>query len=154
MSRVGFAPANPINVVRLSITALVAAAVLTVALLTGPTAARADGTTTCSAVVNVACFGQVNGIPVTVNVGDVSVLSGNALNTLTNNLNQNFLSVVNVSDINILSADLTTLVTTTVNTWLNTVVNNTVNTITKTCTPIVTPPAATTGMSVITITCA
>jgi hypothetical protein len=154
MNRVGFAPAGQINVVRLSLAGLIAAAALAVGLLSSPAAALADGTTnSCNAVVNVVCVGQINGTPVTVNVGNVSVLSGNALSILTQNLNQNYLSLVNVHDINILSADLTTLVTTTVNSWVNTVVNNTVNTITTTCSTVVAPPAATTGMSAITIGC-
>lgn len=151
MNHVGFAPAGANNVVRLSITALIAAAVLAVALLSGPATASADSNVNncTSGLVNVVCIGQINTTPVTVNIGDVNAFSGNDLNTLTNNLNEAFLSVVNVSDINILSADLTAIVQTTV----NTVVTNTVNTTTKACTALVTPPAVSTQTSAITITC-
>lgn len=141
MSKAGFAPAGSINGVRLIVAALMAVGVLAVGLL-GPALARADGSVTnCSAAV--VCVGQVNGIPVTVNIGDV----GNAnLNVLTNSLNDAFVSVANISDVNILSVDL--------NTAVQTVVNSVVTTTTKTCSAVVAPPATATTPGSITITCA
>jgi hypothetical protein len=110
----------------------------------------------CTAVTNVVCVGQINNNPTVVNIGDVTVLSGNQLSVLSNLLNNAFVSVANISDINILSADLLASVQTAVNSWVTTTLNtvNTVQTSTKTCTVFVTPPAATTGMSAITVGCA
>ena len=144
--------AGSINRVRLMAAALVAASIVAVGLL-GAANASADGNVNnCSSVtvgvVNIVCVGQVNGIPVTVNIGDVA--SNNDLNVLTNNLNDAFLSVVTIEDINILSADLTTAVQTVV----NSVVTTTTTTTTKTCTAVVTPPATATQSSTITISCA
>lgn len=146
MSQVGFGSAASMKVVRLTIAALMAVCAIAVAMLSGPATASADGgVSNCSNIsVNVVCVGQVNANPVTVNIGDVNVLSGNALSALTHNLNDVFVSVVNIQDVNILSADLTTLVQSTVNSVITT---------TKTCTAVVSPPAATTQSSTITISC-
>jgi hypothetical protein len=136
------------NRVRLMVAALVAVGVSAVGLY-GPAAARADaGVNNCSAVVNIVCVGQVNGNPVTVNIGNVG--SGNDLNVLTNNLNDVFVSVVNIQDVNILSFDLNTAVQTVV----NSVVTTATTTTTRTCTAVVTPPATATQSSTITISCA
>ena len=148
------------SVVSISFVRLVTAAALAAGLLALGFTATASASTqvnNCSAVVvNVACVGQINNNPTTVNVGNVNLLSGNQLNVLTTQLNNVFLNVANISDINILSADLLASVQTTVNSWVTTTLNtvNTVQTSTKTCTVFVTPPAATTGMSAITVGCA
>jgi hypothetical protein len=149
MSHIGFARPGSLNSVRLMVTALMAVGAMAVGLL-GPAIASADGNVNnCSAVaVNIVCVGQINGAPVTVNIGDVG--SGNDLNALTNGLNNAFVSVAHIEDINILSADLTTAVQTVV----NSVVTTTTTTTTKTCTAVVTPPATATQTSTITISCA
>jgi hypothetical protein len=92
-------------------------------------------------------MGDINGGLVTVNIGDVGV--GNNLTALTNNLNDAFVEVAHIEDINILSVDLNTLVQTAVNTFVTTTTNVT----TKTCTAAVAPPVTPTGSSAITITC-
>jgi hypothetical protein len=148
MNQVGCAPAVSTNFVRLTIASLIAVGVFAVGLLVGPATASADGTSVnnCSNVaVNVACFGQINGNPVTINIGDVA--SNNQLNVLTSNLQNVFLSVVNIQDINILSADLNTAVQTVVNTVFNT------TTTAKACTVFVTPPTTITQTSAIAISC-
>jgi hypothetical protein len=134
--------------IRLMVAALLSMGVIAVGLL-GPALAHADGdVNNCSqTTVNVVCVGQINGAPVTVNIGGVGV--GNDLNALTNNLNDAFVSVANIQDINVLSADLNTAVQTVV----NTVITTTTTTTTKTCTVVVTPPATTTQTSTITIGC-
>jgi hypothetical protein len=152
MNQVGFAPAASINLVRMTIAALIAVGVFAVAMLSGPATASAD-TNNCSGSISVACVGQVNGNLVNVNVGDVNAVSGNELNTLSNNLNQAYVAVANIGNVNILAVQLTTLVQTAVNNWIPTTVNNTVNTITKTCAPFVVPAPVPTGTSTITITC-
>jgi len=158
MNHVGFAPAQSHNVIRLTITALIAAGAIAVGLLAGPATASADSSVgNCNAVVNVVCVGQINGNPVIVNVGNIGnilPISGNNLNTLTNNLNNVFVNFINVQDINILAIDLTTAIQTAVNTWVNTITNVTTNTITKTCTALVTPAPVPTGTSAVTIACA
>lgn len=158
MNQVGFAPAQSQNVIRLTITALIAAGAIAVGLLAGPATANADSSVgNCTALVNVACVGQINGNPVIVNVGNIgsiAPISGNNLNILTNNLNNVFVNFINVQDINILAVDLTTAIQTAVNTWVNTITNVTTNTITKTCTALVTPAPVPTGTSVVTIACA
>jgi hypothetical protein len=133
---------------RLMAAGLLAVSALAVSLL-GPARASADGNVNnCSYVtVNVVCVGQVNTMPVTVNIGDVA--SGNDLSALTNNLNDAVVSVAHVEDINILSADLTTAVQTAVNSFVTTITNTT----TKTCTAVVTPPATATQSSTITVGC-
>jgi hypothetical protein len=106
----------------------------------------------CSAVlVNVVCVGQINGNDVTVNIGDVG--SDNDLNALTTKLENVFVRVANISDINILAADLAAAVQTIVNTTLTNTVNNTVTTITRNCSVLVTPPPATTQTNTVTVTC-
>lgn len=156
MSQVRLAPVASIRFVRLTIAVVVATGLLAVGFAA---TAAADPTqvNNCSAVVtNVACVGQINNNPTIVNVGNVNLLSGNQLTVLSNQLNNVFVNVANISDINILSADLLASVQTTVNSWVTTTLNtvNTVQTSTKTCTVFVTPPAATTGMSAITVGCA
>jgi hypothetical protein len=131
------------------VTALIAAGVCTVGLLGAPAVASADPVVTnCSQVlVNIVCCGQINGDLVTVNIGDVG--SGNDLAALTNNLNDAFVEVAHIEDINILSVDLNTLVQTAVNTFVTTTTTVT----TKTCTAVVTPPVTATQSSAITISC-
>jgi hypothetical protein len=146
MSQVGFAPAVSIRAVRLMLTAIVAVGIFAVGLLSVPEIASAD--TNCSnTTVNVVCMGDINGGLVTVNIGDVGV--GNNLTALTNNLNDAFVEVAHIEDINILSVDLNTLVQTAVNTFVSTTSNVT----TKACTVAVAPPVTPTGSSAITITC-
>lgn len=147
MSQMRFAPVGSINGVRQIVTALAAATVLAVGLL-GPATASADGDVNyCSGTVNVVCVGQINGAPVNVTIGDVG--SGIDLNLLRDNLNNAFVSVAHIEDINILSADLNAAVQTVV----NSAVTTTTNTTTKTCTAVVTPPATATQSSTITIGC-
>ncbi len=131
------------------VTALIAAGVCTVGLLGAPAVANADPVVNnCSQVlVNIVCIGQINGDLVTVNIGDVGV--GNDLAVLTNNLNDAFVEVAHIEDINILSVDLNTLVQTAVNTFVTTTTTVT----TKTCTAVVTPPVTATQSSAITISC-
>jgi hypothetical protein len=145
MHQVGFAPAASVKVVRLTLAVLVAVGVFTIGLLSGPATASADSDVdNCSnGVVNVVCIGQINGNPVTVNVSDV--LSADNLTVMTTGLQNVFLSVVNIEDINIRSADLTAQVQTLVRTVFQAT--------TKTYAAFVTPPAAVTDTSVITITC-
>jgi hypothetical protein len=152
MSRTSFAPAGPIKGVRSIAVALMAAGALAVGLL-GPAVSSADtGGNSCSyvtvgSILNITCNGQVNDVPVTVNIGNVA--SDNNLNVLSNNLNDAYAAVANISDINILSADLNAAV----QTIANTVVTTTTTTTTKTCTVAVTPPATATQTSTITIAC-
>jgi hypothetical protein len=148
MSQVRCSPTGSIKGFRLIAGALMAVSALAVGLL-GPARASADGNVNnCSYVtVNVVCVGQVNTMPVTVNIGDVA--SGNDLSPLTNNLNNAVVSVANISDINILSADLTTVVQTAVNTWVATITNTT----TKTCSVVVVPPPTPTQPISFTVSC-
>lgn len=148
MSRAGFAPAGSKGV-RVMVTAMMAVGVFAVGLLSVPGIANADpGVNYCSnTTVNAVCVGQINGSLVTVNVGDVG--SNNNVAPLTNNLNDAFVEVAHIEDINILSVDLNTLVQTVVNTWITTMTTAT----TKTCTVVVTPPATATQASAITISC-
>jgi hypothetical protein len=149
MSQVGFAPAGSIKGVRLMVTAIIAVGVFAVGLLSVPGIASADtGVNNCSnTTVNVACVGQINGDVATVNIGDVG--SNNNLTALTNNLNDAFVEVAHIQDINILSVDLTTLVQTAVNTFVTTTTTAT----TKACTVLVTPPVTTPGSSTIAVSC-
>jgi hypothetical protein len=146
---VGFARARSIEGVRRTVTALIAAGLCAVGLLVAPAVASADPVVNnCSQMlVNIVCVGQINGDLVTVNVGDVD--SGNDLAALTNNLNDVFVEVAHIEDINILSVDLNTLVQTAVNTFVTTTTTVT----TKTCTAVVTPPVTATQSSAITISC-
>jgi len=135
MSQVGFGPAGSIKGVRLMVTAIVAMGVFVVGLLSVPGIASAadPGVNNCSnTTVNVVCLGQINGDLVTVNIGDVGI--GNNLTALTNNLNDAFVEVAHIEDINILSADLNALVQTAVDTFVATTTTVT----TKTCTVAVT----------------
>lgn len=146
MHQVGFAPAASINVVRLTLAVLVAVAVFAVGLLSGPATASADSdVNNCSNnTTSLVCVGQINGGLVNVTVNEV--FSANELTAMTTGLQNVFLSVVNIQDLNILSADLTAQVQTLVQTVLNT--------ITKFCSVVVTPPTPITGStSVITIGC-
>jgi hypothetical protein len=145
-SQNGFAPAGSINRARVMVAALMAIGVLAVGLL-GPASAGADpGDNNCSlGGTTIACVGQINGGLVNVNVGDVA--SNNDLDALENNLNNAFVAVANIENINILSAQLNTAVQTIVTTLVST--TSTV----KTCTPLVAPPPVPTGTSTITITC-
>src|SRR4051812_9351931 len=59
---------------------------------------------TVGSILNITCNGQVNDVPVTVNIDNVA--SGNDLSVLENSLNNAFVSVAHISDINILSVDL------------------------------------------------
>jgi len=80
MSKMRFAPAGSIQAVRLTIAAVVVAGLLAVGLISGPATASATGptqVTSCSNGVQIVCIGTINGNPITVNVGNVSVLSGN-----------------------------------------------------------------------------
>jgi hypothetical protein len=148
MSHTGFALAGPIKGVRLLAAALMAVGVFAVGLL-GPEVSSADtGGNNCSyatvgSILNITCNGQVNDIPVTVNIDNVA--SGNDLSVLENSLNNAFVSVAHISDINILSVDL--------NTAVQTIANTVVTTTTKTCTVIVTPPATPTSSATMTVGC-
>lgn len=146
MSQIGFAPAGSLNRVRLMVGAVVAVGVLAAGLL-GPANASADaGDNNCTLMATtVGCVGQINGGLVNVNIGDVA--SNNDLGVLEDNLNDAFVSVANISDINILSADLAVAVQTIVNTLVST------TTTVKNCTALVTPAPVPTGTSVVTITC-
>jgi hypothetical protein len=146
MSQVGFAPERSIKGFRLMVTAVMAVGVFAVGLLSLPAIASAD--TNCSnATVNVVCLGDINGNLVSVTIGDVGV--GNNLTALTNNVNDAFVEVAHIQDINILSVDLNTLVQTAVNTFVSTTTTVT----TKTCTVAVAPPVTPTGSNTITIGC-
>jgi hypothetical protein len=147
MSQVNVAPAGPIHRVRLMVTGLIAIGVVAVGLL-GPASAGADVNNCSMVTTNIVCVGQVNGMPVSVTVGDVG--SNNDLSALTNGLNDAFVSVANIADVNILSADLNAAVQTVV----NSVVATTTTTTTRTCTVVVTPPATATQTSTISIGCA
>jgi hypothetical protein len=148
MSHTGFALAGPIKGVRLLAAALMAVGVFAVGLL-GPAVSSADtGGNNCSyatvgSILNITCNGQVNDVPVTVNIDNVA--SGNDLSVLENSLNNAFVSVAHISDINILSVDL--------NTAVQTIANTVVTTTTKTCTVIVTPPATPTSSATMTVGC-
>ncbi len=146
MSQVGFAPARSIKGFRLMVTAIMAVGVFAVGLLSVPAIASAD--TNCSnATINVVCLGDINNDLVTITIGDVGI--GNNLTALTNNLNNAFVEVAHIQDINILSVDLNTLVQTAVNTFVTTTTNVT----TKTCTVAVAPPVTPSGSNTITIAC-
>jgi hypothetical protein len=75
--------AASLNVVRLSIAAVLTAGALMVGLLSGPATATANppgtGVNSCSNGIAIACWGQDSGNPITVEIGNVSVLSGNAV---------------------------------------------------------------------------
>jgi hypothetical protein len=146
MSQTGSVPAGSINRVRLVVGALMAIGVFAAGLL-GPATASADaGDNNCTLVATtIGCVGQINGGLVNVNVGDVS--SNNDLDALENNLNNAFVAVANIQNINILSAQLNTAVQTIVNTLVST------TTTVKNCTALVTPAPVPTGTSVVTITC-
>jgi hypothetical protein len=145
MNQVRFAPAGLTKGLKPMIASLLAMGAVAVGLL-GPSIAAADVNNCSQTGFNVVCIGQINGAPVTVDVGGVG--NGNDLNVLTNNLNDAFASVANISDINALAADLTT----SVQTIVNTVITTTTTTTAKSCTAAVTPPA--TGPATITIACA
>jgi hypothetical protein len=150
MSQVGFAPAGSMKDVRLIVIAIMAVGVFAVGLLSVPGIASAadPGVNNCSnTTVNVVCLGQINGNLATVNIGDVGI--GNNLTVLTNNLNNAFVEVAHIQDINILSVDLNTLVQTAVNTFVTTETTA----ITKVCSVLVTPPVTGTGSSTIAIAC-
>lgn len=150
MSQVGFAPAVSMKGVRLIVVAIMAVGVFAVGLLSVPGIASAadPGVNNCSnTTVNVACIGEINNNLVTVNIGDVG--SNNDLTALTNNLNDAFVEVAHIQDINILSVDLNTLVQTAVNTFVSTLTNVT----TKNCVVTVAPPVTPTGSSTIAISC-
>lgn len=149
MSQVGFAPAGSMKGVRLIVIAIMAVGAFAVGLLSVPGIASAadPGVNNCSnTTVNVVCLGQINGNLVTLNSGDVGI--GNDLTVLTNNLNDAFVEVAHIQDINILSVDLNALVQTAVNTFVTTETTAT----TKVCSVLVTPPV-TTGSSTIAIAC-
>jgi hypothetical protein len=126
--------------------ALIATGVFAAGLL-GPANASADaGDNNCTLVATtIGCVGQINGGLVNVNIGDVA--SNNDLGALENNLNDAFVAVANIENINILSAQLNTAVQTIVNTLVST------TSIVKNCTPVVVPAPVPTGPSTITITC-
>jgi hypothetical protein len=148
MNHVRFAPAGSIRDVRLMVTAIMAVGVIAVGLLSLPGIASADPVNNCSnTTVNVVCFGQINGNLVNLSIGDVGI--GNNLTVLTNNLNNAFVEVAHIQDINILSVDLNTLVQTAVNTFVTTETTAT----SKVCSVLVTPPVTTPGSSTITIVC-
>jgi hypothetical protein len=149
MSRAGFGPAGSIKGVRSMATAIMAMGIFAVGLLSVPGIASADpGVNNCSnTTVNVVCIGQINGDIVTVNIGDVGI--GNNLTALTNNLNNAFVEVAHIQDINILSVDLNALVQTAADTFVTTITTVT----TKTCTVAVAPPVTPTGSNAITISC-
>jgi len=88
---------------RLMLTGLVVAGLFTVGPI-GASTAKVDGSVNnCSYVrVNIVCVGEINTMPVTVKIRDVG--SGNDLTALSNNLNDAFVSVADISDVNILSA--------------------------------------------------
>jgi hypothetical protein len=146
MSQTGIARAGSAKRARLTVATFMAIGVSAVGLL-GPASASADpGDNNCSfGGTTIACVGQINGGLVNVNVGDVA--SNNDLDALENNLNNAFVAVANIGNINILSAQLNTAVQTIVTTLVST--TSTV----KTCTPLVVPPPVPTGTSTITITC-
>ena len=146
MSQIGIARVGSTNRARLMAATFMAIGVSAVGLL-GPASASADpGDNNCTQVVaTVGCVGQINGGLVNITVGDVA--SGNDLHALENNLNNAFVAVANISDINILSADLNVAVQTIVNTLVST------TTTVKNCTVLVTPPPVPTGTSTITINC-
>ena len=141
-----------IGLVRLTVAAGLTAGLIAVGLLVVSPAASADGPTevdNCSnVVVNLVCVGQYDGDLVTVNVGDVNVLTNPQLEAATATLGDVLVSVVNVEDINILAFEINTAVQTWVNTTLNTITTIT----TKTCAPVGTPPVGTAGPTV-TINC-
>jgi hypothetical protein len=100
MSKVKFAPAARIDVVRLTIAAVLAAA-LYVGLLSGPgTAIAAPGDTTCSnqggGNSTVKCIGTINGNTVNVNITNIRILSDFELNVLKVELDKVFITVVNL----------------------------------------------------------
>jgi hypothetical protein len=146
MSHTGIARAGSTKRARLTVATFMAIGASAVGLL-GPANASADpGDNNCSfGGTTIACVGQINGGLVNVNVGDVA--SNNDLDALENNLNDAFVAVANIGNINILSAQLNTAVQTIVTTLVST------TTTVKTCTPLVVPPPVPTGTSTITITC-
>jgi len=145
MSHIGIARAGSTNRARLTVATFMAIGASAVGLL-GPASASAAGDNNCSfGGTTIACVGQINGGLVNVNVGDVA--SNNDLDALENNLNNAFVAVANIENINILSAQLNTAVQTIVTTLVST--TSTV----KTCAPVVVPPPVPTGTSTITITC-
>ena len=152
MSHIRIHSTASIGLLRLTLVAGLAAGLIAVGLLVGPATASADGPTevdNCSnVVVNLVCVGQYDGHLVTVNVGDVNVLTNPQLEAATATLGDVLVSVVNVEDINILAVEIRTAVQTWVNTTLNTITTIT----TKTCAPVVTPPVGTAGPTV-TINC-
>jgi hypothetical protein len=99
MSKAQFAPAAPINVVRLTIAAVLTAA-LFVGLLSGPaTATAAPGNPTCSnqggGNSKVTCIGTINGNTVNIDISDIRVLTDNEINILNVELEKVFISVIN-----------------------------------------------------------
>jgi hypothetical protein len=79
----------------------VVAGLLAVGLISGPATASATGSTqvtSCSNGVQIVCIGTISGNPITVNVGNVNVLSGNDVKVeLEKVLNNN----ANISDIQV-----------------------------------------------------
>jgi hypothetical protein len=101
MTKMRFAPAGSIQAVRLTIAAVVVAGLLAVGLISGPATASATGSThvtSCSNGVQIVCLGTISGNPITVDVGNINVLSGNDVKAeLENVLNNN----ANISDIQV-----------------------------------------------------
>jgi hypothetical protein len=100
MSKVQFTSAAPINVVRLTIAAVLAVA-LFVGMLSGPgTASAAPGNPTCSnqggGNSKVTCIGTINGNTVNIEISDIRVLTDNELKFLNVELEKVFISVVNL----------------------------------------------------------
>jgi len=101
MSKVRFAPAASIHVVRMTGLAVLAAGLFAVGLLSGPATASATNPPTvgnCSQVglvnVQVVCVGSVTA-PVTVNIEDNKVLNNNELNVLKVELEKVFVNALN-----------------------------------------------------------
>jgi hypothetical protein len=100
MSKVTFAPAAPQRVVRLTIAAVLAAA-LFVGLLSGPaTATAAPGDPICSnqggGSSTVKCIGTINGNTVNIDISKIRILSNNELKILNVELKKVFISVINL----------------------------------------------------------
>ena len=99
MSKAQFAPAAQITVVRLTIAAVLTAA-LFVGLLSGPaTATAAPGNPTCSnqggGNSKVTCIGTINGNTVHIDISNVRILTNNELNVLNFELEKVFISLIN-----------------------------------------------------------
>lgn len=102
MTKVSFAPAAPMNVVRMIVLAVLAAGLFAVGLLSGPATASANPPTVsnCSNVlgvqVQVVCVGSINA-PITVTIGDISALNDNDLNVLKVELEKVFVNAANIN---------------------------------------------------------